>query len=67
MYKHLRYKQFLFLCTFDREMSASSHSIVWPRPVGVSQVEMEGATAYAIKGLCCDHINILSFRDFSFY
>lgn len=44
-------------------MSASSHSIVWPGSIGVIQVEIEGATAYAVKGLCCDHIIILSFRE----
>ncbi|RWR72649.1 Survival protein SurE-like protein phosphatase/nucleotidase [Cinnamomum micranthum f. kanehirae] len=36
------------------EMSASSHSVAWPRPVAVSQVEIEGATAYAVKGTTVD-------------
>ena len=39
-------------------MSAASHSVFWPRPVAVSQVEIEGATAYAVKGLFYDHMNI---------
>ncbi|XXG46139.1 hypothetical protein AAC387_Pa02g1057 [Persea americana] len=42
------------VCAPHSEMSASSHSIVWPRPIGVSQVEMEGATAYAVKGTPVD-------------
>lgn len=32
-------------------MSAASHSITWRHPIGVTKVEIEGATAYAVRGL----------------
>ncbi|RWR73741.1 Survival protein SurE-like protein phosphatase/nucleotidase [Cinnamomum micranthum f. kanehirae] len=36
------------------EMSAASHSITWRHPIGVIKVEIEGATAYAVRGTPAD-------------
>ncbi|KAH9618129.1 hypothetical protein KSS87_000933 [Heliosperma pusillum] len=46
----------LRVCAPDSEKSAASHCITWRHDLAVKQVEIEGATAYAVSGTpadCC--------------
>ncbi|XP_062108358.1 uncharacterized protein LOC133819190 [Humulus lupulus] len=42
------------VCAPDSEKSAVSHSITWRHPLAVKQVEIEGATAFAVSGTPAD-------------
>ncbi|XP_010532537.1 PREDICTED: uncharacterized protein LOC104808540 [Tarenaya hassleriana] len=42
------------VCAPDSEKSAVSHSITWAKPVSAKQVEIDGATAFAVSGTPAD-------------
>ncbi|XP_022722874.1 uncharacterized protein LOC111280009 [Durio zibethinus] len=44
----------VLVCAPDSEKSAVSHSITWRHPVSVKQVDINGATAYAVSGTPAD-------------
>ncbi|XP_007034747.2 PREDICTED: 5'-nucleotidase SurE [Theobroma cacao] len=44
----------VLVCAPDSEKSAVSHSITWRHPVSVKQVDIDGATAYAVSGTPAD-------------
>lgn len=44
----------VFVCAPETERSAVSHSITWMHPLHVKQVEIQGATAYAVSGTPAD-------------
>ncbi|GFZ22046.1 survival protein SurE-like phosphatase/nucleotidase [Actinidia rufa] len=41
----------VLVCAPDSEKSAVSHSITWRHAVSVKQVDIDGATAFAVSGL----------------
>ncbi|WOH08471.1 hypothetical protein DCAR_0727912 [Daucus carota subsp. sativus] len=44
----------VFVCAPESERSAFSHSITWQHPLQVKQVEIQGATAFAVSGTPAD-------------
>ncbi|XP_028118631.1 uncharacterized protein LOC114316169 isoform X1 [Camellia sinensis] len=44
----------VFVCAPDSEKSAVSHSITWRNAVSVKEVEIDGATAFAVSGTPAD-------------
>ncbi|XWS13636.1 hypothetical protein CRYUN_Cryun36dG0054500 [Craigia yunnanensis] len=44
----------VLVCAPDSEKSAVSHSITWRHPVSVKQVDINGATAFAVSGTPAD-------------
>ncbi|GAB2266638.1 hypothetical protein Dimus_037909 [Dionaea muscipula] len=44
----------VLVCAPDSEKSATSHSITWRHPVSAKQVDINGATAFAISGTPAD-------------
>ncbi|PON80085.1 Survival protein SurE-like phosphatase/nucleotidase [Parasponia andersonii] len=46
------------VCAPDSEKSAVSHSITWRHPLAVKQVQIQGATAFAVSGTPADCASI---------
>ncbi|KAK3190041.1 hypothetical protein Dsin_029602 [Dipteronia sinensis] len=44
----------VLVCAPDQEMSAVSHSVTWAHPLSVKQVDINGATAFAVFGTPAD-------------
>ncbi|KAK4855668.1 hypothetical protein QYF36_009594 [Acer negundo] len=41
----------ILVCAPDQDMSAVSHSVTWVHPLSVKQVDIDGATAFAVSVL----------------
>lgn len=46
------------MAQISREKSAVSHSITWRHPLSVKQVNIEGATAFAVSGTPADSASL---------
>ncbi|XP_024931219.2 uncharacterized protein LOC107423200 isoform X2 [Ziziphus jujuba] len=48
----------VLVCAPDSEKSAVSHSITWRHPLAVKQVQIDGATAFAVAGTPADSASL---------